>query len=104
MTPSVMFHHFHDQYYYKSQGSISKEELFQIVNSLNKKYNIRNAKDYIEDYLAGNLAEGDISLSFDDGLLCQYDIALEVLDTFKIKAFWFIASHPIEKKQGNIEI
>lgn len=99
-----MFHHFHNKNHYKSQGSISKEDLVEIIAHLVKTYNVIDAHDYKENYMLGTLGEKEISLSFDDGLLCQYDVALEVLDQFNIKAFWFIPSEPIQERHGILEI
>ena len=38
------------------------------------------------------LRHNDIVLTFDDGLRCQYDIALPILNKHGIGAFWFVYS------------
>jgi peptidoglycan/xylan/chitin deacetylase (PgdA/CDA1 family) len=102
--PSVMFHHFHGMNHYCSQGSISAEDLHLLIKKIKKTLNIISAEKYMEMCFSDTLQSTDISFTFDDGLLCQYDIALDVLDYWNIKAFWFIPSEAIEKQQGHLEI
>ena len=42
----IMFHHFHSSKHNKSQGSISKKDLEDIIDYLSKNFNILNAEDY----------------------------------------------------------
>jgi peptidoglycan/xylan/chitin deacetylase (PgdA/CDA1 family) len=104
IAPSVMFHHFHGMHHYCSQGSISAEDLHLLIKKIKKAFNIISAEQYMEKHFSGTLNPTDICFTFDDGLLCQYDIALDVLDYWRIKAFWFIPSEAIEKQQGNLEV
>ena len=53
---------------------------------------ILDAKDWIERRERGRLKAREVCFTFDDSLLSQYEIALPVLNKFKIKAFWFIYS------------
>jgi peptidoglycan/xylan/chitin deacetylase (PgdA/CDA1 family) len=104
MTPSIMFHHFHDLHHYKSQGSLGSDEIRQILLFLLNKFQIISPFDYLYKHSNNTLQENEICLTFDDGLLCQYDVALPVLESLSLQAFWFIYSSAIEKKEGNLEI
>jgi peptidoglycan/xylan/chitin deacetylase (PgdA/CDA1 family) len=103
-THSVMFHHFHDEDHVKSQGSISAEEFSEMLNWLLDSYKIINADDYIDRLEKDNLNSNEICLSFDDALLCQYDIAQPILNALKIKAFFFVYSSPLCGDPDPLEI
>ena len=51
-----------------------------------------SANDWFSKAKANCLGEGDVCLTFDDALLCQYDIALPVLEKYNLTAFWFVYS------------
>ena len=53
-------------YYGHGQGSISAEELTEILDWLKKKYNILGAYDFQVAALSDTLQPNDICLSFDD--------------------------------------
>ena len=40
--------------------------------------------------LKGVLSSNDICITFDDTLLSQYEVALPILEKYKIRAFFFI--------------
>lgn len=101
---SVMFHHFHGNGHGHGQGSISAEELTEILDWLKKKYNILGAYDFQVAALSDTLQPNDICLSFDDALLCQFDIALPVLKSYDITAFFFIYSAPLCGEENYLEI
>ncbi len=96
----IMFHHFHGDSHAKSQGALSQEELSSIIKVYRKKNNILSAKTWLKKAKKNLLKPKDICLSFDDSLLCQYEIALPVLENYNLTAFWFIYSSVID---GNIE-
>lgn len=54
--------------------------------------NILAPHEFAERDAAGKLAASDLCLTFDDALLCQYEVTLPVLDSVGLKAFWFIYS------------
>lgn len=96
----IMFHHFFNSNHPKSQGAISEDQLVQIIEYIGKQQ-ILTPEEWLDRANNEGLEKSDICLTFDDGLLCQYEIALPVLEHYKIKAFWFIYSSVIE---GNIEM
>ena len=95
----IMFHHFHGNGHPCGQGSISADELVGIIEFVGRA-RILSADVWMEKALAGLLDDGDICLTFDDTLRCQFDVAYEVLNDLDLKAFWFISSSVLA---GNIE-
>ena len=62
MTFGVMFHHFHNKYHSKSQGSISSNQLTKIIKYLRKKYILLNAKDYLEKIKNKNIKSNNANI------------------------------------------
>jgi len=92
MTHSLMFHHFHDENHLPSQGSLSSDCFVEMLDWLAQRYKILSALDYMKKLESGSLDERDVCLSFDDNLLCQWDIAVPVLQERQIQAFFFVYS------------
>lgn len=86
----IMFHHFHGPGHPEQQGSISAEDLRALLNYYGREHNIISADVWLDRALAGELGDDDVCLTFDDGLRCQYDVALPVLEDRGLKAFWFV--------------
>ncbi len=101
---AIMFHHFHDEFHPKGQGSISSSMFEKILTWLKKNYNLISADLYYKKVLENKLRKEDVCLSFDDALLCQYDIALPILEKNNLKAFFFIYSSPILGEPDFLEI
>lgn len=101
----IMYHHFHDNNkHIVGQGSISNKTFEEMLDYLEKEFNIINASDFIDKSNNKKLSNNDICITFDDGLLCQYDIALPVLKKRGIEAFWFIYSSPLCGIKEKLEI
>ena len=99
----INFHHFHDdKKYQKTQGSISKNQLIKIINYYGVD-NILNPNDFIEG-INKNKFSKKVCLTFDDGIKSQYDIALPILEKYKIKAFFFIYTSIFSSSFSRIEI
>ena len=99
-----MFHYFHDGLKHKpSQGSISKEQFENILKKVGIE-NILTAKEWANRAENGTLKKNDVCLTFDDGLRCQYDVALPVLQKFDLTAFWFVNSSTLVGEIGVLEI
>ena len=103
-THSVMFHHFHDDIHPSGQGALSAEDLASMLDWLEERYSLLNADEY--QYKAENqcLADTDICLSFDDTLLCQYEIAFPEIRRRNLTAFFFVHSAPIKGEVDYLEI
>jgi peptidoglycan/xylan/chitin deacetylase (PgdA/CDA1 family) len=100
----VMFHHFHDDNAHKrSQGSLDAAQLDALITRLKQNYTLLDAPVWQARALRQQLQPGDVCLTFDDALRCQWDIALPVLQAHQITAFWFVYTcvlqgelHPLE--------
>jgi len=95
----VMFHHFHDDFHPAGQGSMSGEQLRQLLEWFGPGRILR-ADEWYERATSGTLRSQDVGLTFDDILRCQFDVALPVLRQLGLTAFWFVYSSVL---QGRIE-
>lgn len=100
----IMFHHFFNEKHIKGQGAISQDDLAQIIEHYQQNHRILHAREWLEKAAHGNLAQNDVCLTFDDALLCQYEVALPVLESFDLSAFWFVYSSVITGGTENLEI
>jgi peptidoglycan/xylan/chitin deacetylase (PgdA/CDA1 family) len=101
----IMFHHFHDtDRHVPGQGSISSQDLERMLAWYSRKFSLLSADIWLERALAGTLKEDEVCLTFDDGLLCQYDIALPVLEKRGLRAFWFVYTAPIAGELVKLEV
>lgn len=103
-THSIMFHHFHNEKHLPAQGSLSSGDFSKMLDWLGSKYNLIGAKEYLEKFENSKLSENDICLSFDDALLCQYDIAIPILEERRIDAFFFVYSSVFTGNPESLEI
>ena len=103
-THSVMFHHFHNDKYLPSQGSLSSSNFFDMLDWLDKKYNLLNASEYLTKLKNKTLVCNDICLSFDDALKCQFDIAVPIINKLGIRAFFFVYSSVFNDKTDLLEV
>ena len=100
----IMFHHFHDnKKHLPGQGSINRNQFKKMINYIGRK-NILSAPEFIERYKQKRLKKNHVCLTFDDSLKCQFDIALPVLEDYKIKAFFFVYSSAISNNPDLLEI
>ena len=104
MAFSVMFHHFHNNIHPKSQGSISCDQFENIIDWLETRFNLLDASDFANRLENNILMENDICLSFDDSLLCQFQIAFPILRERNIKAFFFVYTSIFSNKPDLLEI
>ena len=87
---AIMLHHFYDEKHPAGQGAISAQELHAIISHIGRE-RIIPANEWLLRAKNNDL-QNYICLSFDDGLRCQYDIALPVLQAYDLTAFWFVYS------------
>ena len=99
-----MFHHFHNEKHLPSQGSLNSSNFSQMLDWLNGRFNLIGAREYLEKFESAKLSENDICLSFDDALLCQYDIAIPILKERGINAFFFVYSSIFTDNPDNLEV
>ena len=87
-----MFHHFHDDKLHKrGQGSINKDDFYKLVKFIGRR-NIIGAEEFFNRFKENKLKPKDVCFTFDDGIRCQYDVALPVLEDLNIKSFFFVYS------------
>ena len=99
----IMFHHFHDGNFPQGQGTISAEQFADLIDFVGRK-RILDPSEWQARALEGGLTQGDLCLTFDDGLACQTSIALPVLEAYDIRAFWFIYTSPLEGTVQRLEL
>ena len=99
----IMFHHFHDAKHPKGPGSISQENLENILEFIDP-HRILTPLEWIEKLEGNKLSRDHLCLTFDDALLCQIDIALPVLEKYNLKAFWFVYSSVFEGYLEKMEV
>lgn len=103
----LMFHHFHDEgtIHIRQQGSISAEEFDDILEYYEGNgYTILPASDYADRVRKGSLKDSDVCLTFDDGLLCQYDVAYPVMKDRGLTGFWFVYTSPWDGAADKLEV
>lgn len=102
-TPfGIMFHHFSEPGHTNGQGAITAEDLDRIL--LHYADRILTAKEFYNRATNNTLQPQDVCLTFDDTLLCQYEVALPVLREHKLTAFWFVYTSVLEGQPGLLEI
>ncbi len=101
----IMFHHFHDnEKHIVSQGSISAEQLERLLDYYGETHVIISADEFLYKSQHDCLSKNEVCITFDDALLCQYDVAYPVLKQRGIKAFWFIYTSPLTGIPEKLEI
>jgi peptidoglycan/xylan/chitin deacetylase (PgdA/CDA1 family) len=103
LAHGIQFHHLHGGAHPEVQGSISKEQFEEVLRQVGPD-RILDPTEWLTRLEEGRLSEEDVCLSFDDGLLCQYDVALPVLEKLRLKAFWFIYSGVFEGRLERMEV
>lgn len=99
----IMFHHFHDDRHPAGQGSLSADDLVELIRFVGPE-RILPAREWLTRAVAGTLEDHDLCLTFDDNLRCQFDVALPVLRTFGMTAFWFIPTSAMQGDPQRLEI
>lgn len=98
-----MFHHFHGAGHSVGQGSLSALEFEELLEYVGLK-RILPARDWLQGMLDESLPADAVCLTFDDGLLCQYEVALRVLQSFDLTAFFFVYSSVFEGNLENLDV
>ena len=99
----LMFHHFHDgRKFFKTTGSIQKDDFYKIIKFFGKK-NIISPAEFYTKYKKNKINKNEICLTFDDGLKSQFKIAFPIMQDLNIKGFFFIPSSIFENKTNMLE-
>ncbi len=100
----IMFHHFHGGDHIKAQGSLSAQDMSDLIDWYGQDHHFIGAEEVYEKALSGRLDQKDVVLTFDDALRCQYDIAYPVLKDKGLTAFWFVYTSPMTGVYEKLEI
>ena len=85
------------------QGSVTPNEFEKILHFVGIR-NILSPDEWLFRLKHDKLKGSDICITFDDGLKCQYDVILPILERYNLKAFWFICSTVCEGGMAKVEI
>lgn len=99
----LLFHHFHDERHPVGQGSISADQLHDMISRIGRG-NFLDAREWMERARTDRLGKDDLCLTFDDNLRCQYDVALPVLQNLGLTGFWFVYTSPFEGVVEKLEL
>ena len=105
MTHAVMFHHFHDDDRHpRSEGSLSVGDFERLLEYLGARFELLDARVFADKVLAGDLQGSEVCLSFDDSLKCQFDLAVPVLATRGLSAFFFVYTSVFTDTPDKLEL
>ncbi len=101
----LMFHHFvgRDKHL-AAQGAISLDAFEKIIDRFIDNFNVLRAEEWVYKAENNKLTEGEVCVTFDDGLRCQADVALPVLKRKGLTAFWFVQSGVLVGDVGVLEV
>ena len=100
----MMFHHFHDSFLHKQgQGSISSNKFEKIIAFMQENFNLLNADEFINKLIDKKLEKIDTVITLDDALKSQIDIALPIMDSLNIKAFFFVYKEAFGESPVSLE-
>lgn len=95
----LMLHHFKGGIHPDGQGAITASEFADMIDFMGRK-NFLDPYEWMARAAAGKLDPNDRCITLDDALLCQYEVAAPVMESYGISAFWFVYSSVFE---GNVE-
>ncbi|MXQ12894.1 polysaccharide deacetylase family protein [Microvirga makkahensis] len=95
----LMLHHFKDEKHPDGQGAITSDQFADIIEFMGPK-NFLGPQEWIERAIKDRLEPSDRCITLDDALLCQYEVAAPVMESYGLTAFWFVYSSVF---LGNIE-
>jgi peptidoglycan/xylan/chitin deacetylase (PgdA/CDA1 family) len=97
-----MFHHFHGGAFKGGEGSLSIEQLKTVLDQFDGR--ILDAQEWTARRKKRTLEPHHVCLTFDDALLCQYELAMPVLRERNLTAFWFVYSTALDGSAYGFEI
>jgi hypothetical protein len=99
----LMFHHFVGGKHPPGPGAIDAETFDACLNYAGRS-RILSSDEWLWKVKRQRLDKRDLCVTFDDGLACQFDIALPVLRSRSILAFWFVYSAPLHGEPSMLEV
>jgi len=87
----------------KGLGFVTSNDLVKTIVHFGRSRFI-SPDEWIERTCNGSIRSDSLCLTFDDCLRSQYNFALPVLSEFKLNAFWFINSAPLNQGLNKIDV
>ncbi len=85
---------------YPGIHSLDTDEFSEYLNQLAKRFEFISLRQLINALNGRDLPERSCMITFDDGLRCQYENALPVLDKYGIPATFFVCGQPYSEHRG----
>ena len=106
-SPALLFVNYHyirdpAQYIYPWIHPIAPDDFTAQVDWLSDRFHMASPEE-AQAYISGqaSLPSDSVVLTFDDGLMDQYRIAVDVLDPRGIKGIFFVTSQPLTEGHAN---
>lgn len=100
----IMFHGFRSEYTPSNgSGSVTPYDLERVILRYGRS-RIISPEEWIDRTISKSLNDDSVCITFDDGLSSQFDLALPVLEKYKVKAFWFINSAPLNNDINRLDV
>jgi peptidoglycan/xylan/chitin deacetylase (PgdA/CDA1 family) len=99
-----MYHHFHDDILHqRGQGSIDANTFRSILTRTELVSEILSPEHFSSKVQSGSIQPSQTCITFDDALLCQYDVAAPVMQEMGIKGFFFVYSSVLGEQPDALE-
>lgn len=89
----LMFHHFVPGDAPGREGALCAAQLEQLLEEFGGR--LLPAKEWLDRAERDSLRPGDVCLTFDDNLRCQFDVARPALSRRELTGVWFVSSGPL---------
>ena len=99
----LMLHHFTGPAHPVGQGALTSDDLNALLLRIGPE-RFLSPEEWILRHQQGLLMPGNLCLTLDDGLRCQFDVALPVLKRHGILAFWFVYSSVFQGSLERLEV
>ncbi len=104
MAHGIMFHHFHSEDHTERSGSMSADDLDRMLDRLQNDYHVVDPEEFQTGVQNRTIDDKSIVLTFDDGLKCQIDVAMPVLESRSLKGLFNIYTGVLENSPPPLEI
>jgi peptidoglycan/xylan/chitin deacetylase (PgdA/CDA1 family) len=95
----LMYHRIADPVTDPWDLSVSAENFDQQLGILSKKWKVISLPQLVDKLQKGHLEKNTVAISFDDGYLDNFTVALPILEKYGLPASFFIPSYNIEDQQ-----
>ena len=89
---ALMVHHFHRDQDRANPGSITGDQLRNLIEEIQKTHSIVTPGEFFQGLLDGRLSAKHVLFTFDDALRSQFEVALPVLKEYSINALFNVYS------------